>query len=119
LALFIALRAIVRAKIAATTDAGGEATAYLRLAETCLAPARPRLVAIGGLSGTGKTTVARALAPGLGRPWGAVIVRSDVVRKHLAGVAPEMRLDAEAYGASPAAETYAVLSHRAAALVAA
>ena len=119
LALFVALRAIVRAKIAATTDAGGEAAAYLRLAETCLAPARPRLIAIGGLSGTGKTTIARALAPGLDRPWGAVVVRSDVVRKQLAGMAPEARLDAAAYGPSQAAETYAVLRHRAAALVAA
>ncbi len=119
LALFIALRAIVRAKIAATTGDRGAAAAYLRLAETCLAPAQPRLVAIGGLSGTGKTTVARALAPGLDRPWGAVIVRSDVVRKQIAGVAPETRLDATAYGRSQAAETYAVLRHRAAALVAA
>ena len=55
------------------------------------------MVAIGGLSGTGKTTLARGLAPALGAAPGALVLRSDVVRKTLAGVAPEVRLGAEHY----------------------
>ena len=51
-------------------------------------------VAILGFSGTGKTTLARALADGVGGAAGARLVRSDVVRKPLAGVAPETRLAA-------------------------
>jgi aminoglycoside phosphotransferase family enzyme/predicted kinase len=117
--LFVALRAIVRAKIATTTDDRADATAYLRLAEACLAPARPRLIAIGGLSGTGKTTVARGLAPALDRPWGAVIVRSDVMRKQRAGVAPEARLAADAYTRESSAALYGALRARAGAILAA
>ena len=52
-------------------------------------------VAIIGASGSGKSTVARALAP----VAGAVVVRSDTVRKRLAGVAPEERLGAGSYTA--------------------
>jgi predicted kinase len=74
-----------------------EARAYLTLASTVLSPAEPRLVAIGGLSGTGKTSLAQALAPTLGPVPGARIVRSDVLRKRAFGVAPETRLPPKAY----------------------
>ncbi len=46
---------------------------------------RPCLVLIGGLPGTGKSTLARGLAAAHGFEW----VRSDEVRKHLAGLAPD------------------------------
>jgi len=108
LGVLLAQRAIVRAKI--DRD---QSIAYLDLALACLAQGEPRLIALGGLSGTGKTAVARALAPALGRPPGALILRSDVVRKQLAGVAPETRLEASAYGSRQVAEVYDALRRRA------
>jgi hypothetical protein len=123
LGFFLGLRAIVRAKIAAIRAGHGDAAeqakqrraalAYLALAEDCLVPRAPRLIAVGGLSGSGKTTVARGLAAGLGPVPGAVIVRSDVVRKQLAGVAPESRLDPAAYTRETAARIYEEMRRRA------
>lgn len=120
LPLMLALRASVRAKVnvlalAGATDAAaraGEAAArrYLAAARNFIAPAPPaRLMAIGGLSGSGKTTLARTLAPGLGRAPGALHLRSDLIRKRLAGVLPEARLAAESYTPEASAEVYATL----------
>lgn len=72
----------------------------------------PRLVAIGGFSGSGKSTLARALLTG---PFaGALLLRTDVIRKELHGVAPETRLPPEAYTAEASARVYATLRERAA-----
>jgi aminoglycoside phosphotransferase family enzyme/predicted kinase len=109
LPLFLSSRAAIRAHTeAAAADAQPnaralaerrlEAECYLRLAVDFLAPPQPLLVAIGGLSGTGKTTLARALAPELGAVPGAVVLRSDVIRKRLAGKHPLDRLPESAYG---------------------
>ncbi len=57
------------------------------------------LVAIGGVSGTGKSHLARDLAPGFGAPLGAIVLRSDVIRKRLLGVDPLTRLGPDAYRA--------------------
>jgi hypothetical protein len=62
-----------------------------------LRPCPARLVAIGGLSGTGKTTVARLLAGLIGHAPGARVLRSDVFRKRIAGLPPEARLPASSY----------------------
>jgi uncharacterized protein len=105
LPLFLSIHAAIRAHVDAAkgrkeTAAGplhGEAGAYLDLALRLLRPVPPSLVAIGGLSGTGKSTVAEALAPGLGAVPGARLLRSDVLRKTLLGHAPEERLPADAY----------------------
>ncbi|MBI5612286.1 MAG: AAA family ATPase [Gammaproteobacteria bacterium] len=59
-----------------------EAEDYFQLAERYLAPRAPGLLITCGLSGSGKTTAARQAAAALG----GVIVRSDAVRKHLAGI---------------------------------
>ncbi|MBI3517427.1 MAG: AAA family ATPase [Proteobacteria bacterium] len=127
--LMLAMRALVRAKIEAVRaaetpgtarpDHDAEAARFLALAEACLAVGVPRLVALGGLSGSGKSTVARRLAPLLGGVFGAVIVRSDVARKQLAGVALETRLDGAAYGAEQAARVYDEMRRRAAQALAA
>lgn len=79
------------------------------LAESLLAPAPPRLIAIGGLSGTGKTTLARLIGARLGRAPGARVLRSDVFRKRLAGVSPETRLPPRHYTPRNDAETYEAL----------
>ncbi|MBL9034805.1 MAG: AAA family ATPase, partial [Rhodospirillaceae bacterium] len=63
------------------------------------------------LSGTGKSSVAAALAAGLGIAPGARVLRSDVLRKRLFGQAPESRLPPAAYEAEVNARVYATL-HR-------
>lgn len=95
--LFLSCRAAVRAKTsmtAARLQADAQASAeldaaaceYLVLAEHLLRPPLPRVVAVGGFSGSGKSTLARRLAPGLGAVPGAVVLRSDEIRKALCGV---------------------------------
>ncbi|MDY6938687.1 MAG: AAA family ATPase [Cyanobacteriota bacterium] len=58
------------------------ASEYYRLAWEYTQPSRGQLILMSGLSGSGKSTVARQLA----RRLGAVCIRSDAVRKHLAGI---------------------------------
>lgn len=120
LPLFMALRAAIRAMVAVQGMAGGtlaepvqEARDYLGLAAACLAPAPPRFVAVGGLSGTGKTTVSARIAPYLTPLPGAVHLRSDVERKALFGADPLAHLPAEGYRPEVTAEVYARLLDRA------
>jgi predicted kinase len=75
------------------------------------------LVAVGGLSGSGKSRAARELAPYLGAP-GAVVLRSDVIRKRLAGCKPWEKLDKAAYTPDSSDRTYAALCSEAAAVLA-
>jgi predicted kinase len=76
---------------------GAAARAYFDLALALLQPVPARLVAVGGLSGSGKSTVAAALAPALGPPPGARILASDRIRKRLFEVSAETRLPDTAY----------------------
>jgi predicted kinase len=92
-----------------------EARRYLDLAVRLLRPRPLRLVAIGGLSGSGKSTLAAALAPEIG----ARVLRSDVIRKRLFGVAPETRLPASAYAPGVSQRVYQALRDKAAAALAA
>ncbi|MFN3461062.1 MAG: AAA family ATPase [Oceanibaculum sp.] len=112
LPLFLSLRAGVRAHVtarAAGVRSSPEAAAYLHLAAELLKPVPPRLVAVGGLSGTGKSTVAAALAPLSGRAPGARLLRSDVLRKRHFGLAPEAKLPPDAYRPEVNAAIYAML----------
>jgi aminoglycoside phosphotransferase family enzyme/predicted kinase len=127
LPLFLACRAAIRAKVlglGAAKSAGGpaspevdEARDYLARALAFLAPPHARLIALGGFSGTGKSTLARRLAPTLGPGPGAVVLRSDVVRKRLHGVAPGDRLPPEAYRKEASRAVYDALAERAAVVV--
>lgn len=115
LPLFLSMRAAIRAHTtAAASDGGGEkadeARGYLDLALAFLAPAPACLVAVGGLSGTGKSTVAARVAPLLGRQPGALILRSDGIRKRLRGVAPETGLDPDAYTPEATREVYSTMT---------
>jgi aminoglycoside phosphotransferase family enzyme/predicted kinase len=98
LALFMSQRAMVRAHVLAAS--GQDGLPYLAAALAYLAPAEPLTIAIGGLQGTGKSTLARALAPDLGRAPGALVLRSDEIRKRLWDTAPESRLPPDAYTAA-------------------
>jgi aminoglycoside phosphotransferase family enzyme/predicted kinase len=94
---FLSLRALIRAHVEATRQRREPALAYLRVAQAHLRRRPAVIVAVGGLQGTGKTTLARALAPELGRAPGALVLRSDETRKRRYGLAPEQRLPADAY----------------------
>lgn len=121
LPFFMAIRAAVRAHVSAiqaadgsSTSAGiaGEARSYFDLARSMLVPQPPRVIAIGGLSGSGKTTVAEAVAAHVGAPPGARIVESDRIRKAMHGVAPETRLPEKAYCPDVSVKVYRELAWR-------
>jgi hypothetical protein len=122
LPLFLSTRAMIRAKVEllrgklnpdAREDARQRVANYVLLARDYLERERPRLIAIGGLSGSGKSSVARALAPHIGAFPGAVHVRSDVERKRLFGVAPEQRLARQTYAAEVSDIVYTACRKRA------
>ena len=130
LPLFLSSRAAIRAHVTATmagADGKGgvskaltnEARTYLDLAIRLLSPPAPRLIAIGGMPGTGKTTLGRALTPQVLPVPGAILLRSDVIRKELAGVDPLTRLGPEGYSKAMTRRTYQALLARAGAVLAA
>jgi uncharacterized protein len=124
LPLFLSCRAAVRAKTSATaarlqsdrsrvSELTDLARAYLAMAGDLLRPAPPRLVAIGGLSGSGKSTTALALAPTVGAVPGALVLRSDEIRKALFGVSPLTPLGVEGYTPEVTARVYRSIEERA------
>jgi hypothetical protein len=116
LPLFLSCRAALRAHVRASTAllAAGDgkranedaARALFQAAESFLEPATPVLVAIGGVSGTGKTTIAYDLAPLLTPTPGAVVLRSDIFRKHLARIPDTDRLPEAAYTQAARSRVY-------------
>ena len=124
LPLFLSCRAAVRAKTSATGvrlqgDSGrgrelaDEARQYLALAGDLLQPRAPLLVAVGGWSGSGKSTLARRLGPTVGPAPGAVILRSDVIRKQLLGVPLLTSLGPEGYAPAVTRHVYQTIADRA------
>ena len=122
--LFLSLRAGIRAHVvasalerehnaAAREQMAADARRYLDLAHRFLQPEPCRLIAIGGVSGTGKSTLAAALAPELGLRPGARVLRSDVTRKLLLGFDPETRLPPTAYTREISGRVYDALCRKA------
>jgi hypothetical protein len=107
LPLFLSLRAAIRAKVEAAgaerleggkrDEARALARRYFDRAIEFLRYVPPRLLAVGGLSGAGKSALAGALAPRLGRAPGALWLRSDVERKAMFAVEETAHLPASAY----------------------
>ena len=102
-----------------TTGIAHSARAYFQFARRCVEPAPPRLLAIGGLSGTGKSALAYALAPELAPDPGAVVLRSDIERKTLFGKDEYERLPQAAYSPAVTARIYATIMDKARRAVAA
>jgi aminoglycoside phosphotransferase family enzyme/predicted kinase len=122
--LFLSCRAAVRAKTNATAarlqgdarrsnELEASAREYLAMAGSLLDPSRPCLVAVGGFSGTGKSTLAYGLAPSVGSVPGAVVIRSDEIRKRLSGVSPLERLGPEGYATEMTERVYSTIADRA------
>ncbi len=115
LPLFMSMRAAIRSHVLlARLDRGHTeqeevartALAYFDLACELIRPPTPSLVAVGGLSGTGKSVLARGLAPLIMPQPGAVVLRSDVIRKQLLGVNETDRLPASAYRPEVSGKVY-------------
>ena len=79
---------------------------HLTQAQTLLTAPHPCLIAIGGLSGSGKSSVAAALAPRIGAAPGARVFNSDRIRKQMFNVAPTALLPAEAYASATSEKVY-------------
>lgn len=121
LPLYLAVRAGIRAMVDVQTaavnndppDLIAEAGSFLHQALSFLKPSAPQLIAIGGLSGSGKTTVAREIAPLVGAFPGAVHLRSDLERKAYFGVPPYKKLPASAYGQETSDKVYQIMRSKA------
>ncbi len=125
LPMFLSMRAIIRAHVEERVGRHTAAAAYLGAAARYLTRRVPVqaatgcpvsgslgavVVAIGGLPGTGKSTLARAVAPLLGRAPGALVLRSDEIRKRQHGVPPEQRLPPSAYRSAKSAAVFDTLT---------
>jgi aminoglycoside phosphotransferase family enzyme/predicted kinase len=129
LPFFLSMRAAIRAKVTAArmerapanerTEIARATRAYFAFALRAIMPPQPKLIAVGGLSGSGKSLLARQLAADILPMPGAVIVRSDVERKMLFGVAETDKLPRQAYTAAASERVYAVLLDKARRILAA
>jgi uncharacterized protein len=115
---YLAYRALVRAKVASLrlrqSDLSQEEQkrhddlrqSYIELATALTRPGRPAIVIMHGVSGSGKSFIARKLVESLG----AVQIRSDVERKRLTGVWPAVssapRSEANIYSTETTRQTY-------------
>ncbi len=122
LPLFLAIRAAIRCMVehqasgADTTHFGThelDAEFYFDEALKFLADSPPRLIVVGGLSGTGKSVLAQSLGPLIGRAPGAFVIRSDLERKKMLGVQEEEKLPDEAYSKPASHDVYERLFDRA------
>lgn len=121
---YIAYRAVVRAKVdclrvsQGNPQAAADAARHLLIATRRLENGSVRMALVGGSPGTGKSTVARALA----EKTGAQVISTDDVRRELQAVGVISGnpgdLDAGLYGPHNVRTVYEVVLHRARALLA-
>ncbi|MCB0339608.1 MAG: AAA family ATPase, partial [Bdellovibrionales bacterium] len=112
LSLYVGYRATVRAKVEALSgdNKHNEVKQLLLLAKRSVEEVpSPRLFAIGGLSGSGKSTIAAELAPQIN----AIHIRSDAVRKHLVGIDLDKKAPRDAYTRKMGEKVYAEMVEKA------
>ena len=114
LPLYLARQAYVRAKVTsfllddphisetAKQEASKTAADYYHQAWEYTRSHQGKLILMSGLSGSGKTTVAKAIA----RQTNAIHIRSDAVRKHLAGIPLDETGGNEIYTTAMSQKTY-------------
>jgi len=114
LPIYVSRQTYVRAKVASfllddplaseadKQQAHETAAMYYKLAWKYTRMPQGRLMLMSGLSGSGKSTVAREIA----RQSGAIHIRSDAVRKHLGGIGIRDRGDASLYTPEMTQKTY-------------
>jgi hypothetical protein len=127
LPLFMGIRAGVRAmvgldelSVAGDDEHHGhrsEMLGYAKLFASLIKAKPPRFIAVGGLSGTGKTSVSRAIAPEIGTAPGAIHLRSDVERKMLFHAGLQERLDPSCYTDAAASMVYQHMAAKAEAIL--
>lgn len=117
LPLYVSRQSYVRAKVTSfllkdpsvdeptKQQASQTAARYYRLAYEYVKPQPGRIVMMAGLSGSGKSTAAQEVV----RQSGAIQIRSDAVRKHLAGIPLEQRGDDSLYAPEMTQSTYSKL----------
>ena len=121
--MYISMRAAIRAMVGIDRmsqicgnqrdDNYAKIADYLTLAENALKTNQPSLILIGGLSGTGKSTMGRAISSSVPPLPGAVHLRSDVERKTMFDVAPQIRLPEKCYSEHYSDEVYKILRRKA------
>jgi uncharacterized protein len=114
LPLYLSRQAYVRAKVTsfllddpaiapeAKATAAQTANDYYDLAWQYTQRPQGKVIMMCGLSGSGKSTVAQICA----RRWNGIQIRSDAVRKHLAGLPLGTKGDDELYSGAMTAQTY-------------
>ena len=121
LPLFLSVRAAIRANVLLTKKRqnrqdqtiGARASRYFELARRLIEPEPPRLLAIGGKSGTGKSVLARDIAHLIAPSPGALVLRSDVIRKQLYAVGEHARLPRATYTPEVSDHVYGAMLDRA------
>jgi predicted kinase len=96
-----------------------EFRAFVEFGITCLKRVVPCLVAIGGVSGAGKSTLGYNLAPQLAPQPGAIMLRSDIIRKNMMHVSETEPLPASAYTDEMHERVYSMLGDEAAVILSA
>lgn len=93
------------------------ARSMLELASALLSKSVPRLVAVGGFGGSRKSAVVEQIAADLRPVPGARILRSDLARHAVTGIALDDRLSADAYRPEIADRTYETIRDQAGAVL--
>ncbi|MCQ2004127.1 AAA family ATPase [Rhizobium sp. NRK18] len=115
LSFLMAIRAAVRAHVTATAgeERDGDRTvleemalSYFDLSMDLLKPCPSLLLAVGGFSGSGKSTVSAQLADQVGPAPGARILESDTIRKGMHGVSRDTTLPPDAYRPEVSEQVY-------------
>lgn len=114
LPLYLSRQAYVRAKVTSfllddraisekeKQEAAKSASNYYKLAWEYTKSKQGKLILMSGLSGSGKTTIARKIA----KEINAIHIRSDAVRKHLVGIPLTEKGDDEIYTPQISDRTY-------------